>query len=83
VIHSVVRVTIPWDDRLPTNPPVAGDVARPGVSAPWIGADPPTPPPVSRVPVHRARGGQVWMVMAGVVVALALLTAVYLVTSAT
>ena len=52
----------------------------------WIGANPPTPPPVapprSAVGPRPARAGLVWMVMAGVVVALALLTAAYLVTGA-
>ena len=76
-------MTIPWDDRLPASPPTAGGSPRPAGPAPWVGAVPPTPPPVARTPSHRARGGTVWMVMAGVVVALALVTALYLVTSAT
>jgi hypothetical protein len=78
-------VTIPWDERLPLSPPVAGDAAAPAAArAPWVGAVPPTPPPASRAPARRARGGGIaWMVMAGVVVALALVTAAYLVTSAT
>ena len=58
-----------------------GDDAAANPAPAWIGAVPPTPPPA---PPHRAHrsSGQVWMVMAGVVLALALLTAFYLVTSA-
>ena len=76
-------MTIPWDERLPASPPVTGGAAAPSTHAPWVGAVPPTPPPTVRTPARRARGGVVWMVMAGVVVALALLTALYLVSSTT
>ena len=75
-------MSIPWDDHLPPGPPVRGDHAASNPAPAWIGAVPPTPPPVSPRGARRS-SGQVWMVMAGVVVALALVTALLLVTSAT
>jgi len=89
-------VTIPWDDHLPPGPPVVPDApnARVGSVPP---TPPPTRgvPAGRRASARQAsqaigpprraadrRGGQVWMVMAGAVVALALLAAVVLVTSA-
>lgn len=67
-----------WDDRLPPSPPIAG-------VQPWIGAVPPTPPPEIRPRTVRRPSpgagarhpgdGRIWLVMAAVAVALALVTA--------
>ncbi len=71
-------MTTPWENQPGPTPPVG----PPERLAPGLRADPPTPPPHRPVANTRVRSsGRGWLVLAGLSVALALVTAGYLVTS--